>query len=227
MAGNWREYQEEAAAFFRSLGLDAETDVSLNGIRTQHAIDVVVRMHHVGFEVLWLVECKHWQAKVSKLHVIGLRGIVSELGADRGIILSEAGFQSGALEAATLTNVRATSLASLRETASVDIFAMRLREAFDRTAICKERYWDIPKDARIRLGLRDEGPGYSGARVVECAEEVLAKALRGVYPFDHESLYGHAMLGGTRIFASAQEVLDFVEPMLADLEKRFPSEGTL
>lgn len=29
MAGDWKEYQEEAADFFRSLGLSAETDVTL------------------------------------------------------------------------------------------------------------------------------------------------------------------------------------------------------
>jgi hypothetical protein len=37
--------------------------------------------------------------------VLALRQIVTDVGADRGILLSEKGFQSGAVEAATLTNV--------------------------------------------------------------------------------------------------------------------------
>lgn len=81
MADDWREYQEETAEFFRSLGLTAETDVTLTGVRTTHDVDVVVRSKHVGFEVLWLVECKHWKSPVTKLHVLGLREIVSDLGA--------------------------------------------------------------------------------------------------------------------------------------------------
>ena len=64
--------------------------------------------------------------------MLALRQIVAEVGADRGILLSEAGFQSVAVEAARLTNVHVTSLLDLRGTASADIIAMRLRELFDR-----------------------------------------------------------------------------------------------
>lgn len=79
MTATWQDYQAEVASFFRSLGLDAVTDVRLVGVRTNHDIDVVVKMHHVGFDVTWLVECKHWRTPVSKLHVLALRSIVSEL----------------------------------------------------------------------------------------------------------------------------------------------------
>jgi len=67
--------------------------------------------------------------KVTKLHVLALREIVADVGADRGILLSEAGFQSGAIEAAKLTNVHVTSLARLRDTATAEVMAMRLRES--------------------------------------------------------------------------------------------------
>lgn len=73
----WRDYQEEAAEFFRSLGLDASTNVSVDGVRTTHDVDVLVRSHHAGFDVLWLVECKLWKTPVSKLHVLALREIVA------------------------------------------------------------------------------------------------------------------------------------------------------
>src|SRR5229473_2440209 len=116
MATNWKEYQEEAAAFFRTLGLEARTDVSLRGVRTNHDVDVLVQSHHIGFDVTWIIECKYWKNPVSKLHVLALREIVTDLGADRGILLSEGGFQSGAIEAATLTNVHVTSLLDVRET---------------------------------------------------------------------------------------------------------------
>jgi restriction system protein len=163
MATTWQEYQEEVSAFFRSLGLDATTNHSVQGVRTSHDIDVYVRSHHVGFDVVWIVECKHWSTPVTKLHVLALREIVTDLGADRGVLLCETGFQSGALEAATLTNVHATSLSALRGTASAELTAMRLRELFDRAESCGVRYWNIPKGARIEAGLRPGGgSGYSG-----------------------------------------------------------------
>ena len=71
-----------------------------------------MKSHQVGFDVIWLVECKRWRRRVTKLHVLALREIVADVGADRGILLSEVGFQSGAVEAAKLTNVHVTSLAS-------------------------------------------------------------------------------------------------------------------
>jgi len=145
MADSWQEYQEEVASFFRSLGLEATTDFTVQGVRTTHDVDVSVKSHYVGFDVVWIVECKYWAKRVTKLHMLALREIVADVGADRGILLSEAGFQSGAVEAATLTNVHVTSLANLRSTASAEIMAMRLREIYDRVEALKERYWNIPK----------------------------------------------------------------------------------
>jgi hypothetical protein len=222
MARTWQEYQKEAAAFFRSIGLEATTDHVVQGVRTKHAIDVYVRSHHVGFDVVWIVECKHWNSPVSKLHVLALREIVSDLGVDRGILLCEAGFQSGAAEAATLTNVHLTSLAELRGTASTEITAMRLRDLFDRAEACRVRYWDLPKDARIEAGLRpDVGAfGYSGNVVVELVNDLLAKALRGSYPFTLDSMQASVIFGEDRQFTSVEEILSVVEPMIDDLESR-------
>jgi restriction system protein len=123
----WRDYQEQTAQFFRDLGLAAETDVTVQGVRTSHDVDVLVRFDHVGFEVTWIVECKLWQTPVTRLHVLALRTIVSETGADRGILMAERGFQSGAVEAADLTNVQLTSLAGLGQTSGHAIGMAQLR----------------------------------------------------------------------------------------------------
>ncbi len=50
-----------------------------HAIKGRGRTDVVVRSKHVGFEILWLVECKHWKSPVTKLHVLGLREIVNDL----------------------------------------------------------------------------------------------------------------------------------------------------
>src|SRR5215469_3039756 len=157
----WSNYQEQVAEFFRSIGLQADTNVTLRGVRTSHDIDVVIRSNHVGFDLLWLVECKLWKTAVSKLHVLGLREIVSDLGADRGIFMAESGFQSGAQEAAQLTNVQLTSLAELTLTASDALGKAQLRTLQERVEKCRQRHWDLDKDTRIEYGLRDDlGSGY-------------------------------------------------------------------
>jgi len=222
MATNWQDYQEESAALFRSMGLDAQTDVTLQGVRTKHDVDVLVKSHHAGFDVTWLVECKHWKTSVSKLHVLALREIVADLGADRGILLCEAGFQSGAIEAANLTNVQVTSLERVRITAGGDISAMRLRELYDRLECCKVQYWDLPKDVRIQHGLRgDVGEwAYSGARVLELCEDLIRRALRGNYPFQLDTLTSFVEFGKDKQFGSLTEVVSIVAPMIEELEQK-------
>lgn len=222
MANTWKEYQEEAAAFFRTLGLNSETDVTVQGVRTTHDIDVLVKSHHVGFDITWIVECKHWKSRVSKLHVLALREIVADVGADRGILLSEGGFQSGAIEAATLTNVHVTSLADVRRTARTEILSMRLRELYDRIEACREHYWNIPKSARIEHGLRpDVGDlGYSATHILDLAGDLLTKAFRGTYPIESETLLALCTPGFPRQFASAEDLLAIVEPMVGNLEVR-------
>jgi restriction system protein len=222
MADSWREYQEEVARFFASLGLEATTNLTVKGVRTTHDVDVFVKSHYVGFDVVWIVECKQWKSKVTKLHVLALREIVTDVGADRGILLAESGFQSGAVEAATLTNVRVTSLADFRGTASAEITAMRLRELYDRVEACRERYWNIDKDTRIERGLRPDvgAVGYSGAQVVDLASDLIARAFRGNYPVEPESLLALVLLGPGHQFSSASEILSFVEPMIDELETK-------
>ena len=222
MATDWNDYQEEAAALFRAMGLEADTNVTVQGVRTTHDVDVLVKSHHAGFDITWIVECKHWKSPVTKLHVLALREIVSDTGADRGILLCEAGFQSGAIEAANLTNVRVTSLENVRSTAGRDISSMRLRELFDRVEAARTQYWDIPKRKRIELGLRqDVGEwGYSGARAMESCGELITKAFRGSYPFRGESLQVFVDFGKDREFVSPDDVIATVEPMVQELEER-------
>jgi len=222
MAADWSDYQEEAAEFFRSLGLEAATNVTIKGVRTSHDIDVLVKSRHAGFEITWIVECKHWKSRISKLHVLGLREIIADTGADRGVLLAENGFQSGAAEAAALTNVHLTSLSAARREASTEVFNMRLTELYDRVEKCRERYWDIPKGARIDYGLRPDSyeSGYSGAAIISLTEDILRKAFRGNYPFEADYMWRSAAHNKSDIFNSVEETIGFLEPVIHTLESK-------
>lgn len=222
----WKYYQNQAADFFRSLGLEAETDVTIQGVRTKHDIDVQVKSHHVGFDVMWIVECKHWNSKVSKLHVLALREIVSDTGADRGILLAENGFQSGAFEASMLTNVQVTSLVDLNRSASHAVNSMRLRELFDRLMWCKEEYWELPKFIRIESGLRtDFEVGYSGHWAIQVGENLMLKGFRGEYPITPDEMHqkiSEALISQSipTSIGSPSELLSVVEPLVKNLENK-------
>lgn len=89
---NWREYQEKAAAFFRKQGCNAEVDAQIEGVRAKHKIDVYVSFFRYGIRCNWVVECKLWNSHVTKEKVLTLKSIVEDVGADRGLIISEEGF---------------------------------------------------------------------------------------------------------------------------------------
>lgn len=225
MAKDWKAYQEEAAAFFRTLGMSASTDIVVDGVRTKHAIDVFVQIDLAGFNVKWVVECKQWNAPVTKLHVLALREIVSDLGADRGVILCENGFQSGAHEAAQFTNVQVSSLAELGITSRAALASFRLRELFNRSCLARERYWELPKEERIKRGLRghvgDPHHRYNGTFVAEATERILGIAFRGLYPIkldmlDLIKLNKHPPM----VLEGPDDVLTLLEPAIKDLEER-------
>ena len=183
----WSQYQDEVAGFFRFLGLEAETNQRVDGVRTVHNVDVVVRSRHAGVEVLWLVECKYWQTRITKDKVLAIREIVNDTGADRGFIMAESGFQSGALEAACYTNVMLTSLRDLKETLAFEIGKAKLQSIHSRIDSCANRYWAISKSDRIRFNLRQDVPirGYSGAEVLKAVELSLRRALAHGFPISY------------------------------------------
>ena len=102
---NWRDYQEAVAEVFRKLGCSAEVDKTVTGARGSHKIDVYVTFEKFGHECCWIIECKLWSKPVDKSVVQTLHNIVQNIGADRGLIFSETGFQSGASTAAQNTNI--------------------------------------------------------------------------------------------------------------------------
>jgi DNA-binding beta-propeller fold protein YncE len=115
---DWKEYQEETAAFFRRQGCNAEVELKVKGVRAEHAIDVYVSFPRHGIRCTWIIECKLWRSRVPKEKVLALKSIVDDTGADRGIIISEEGFQSGAYDAARNTNITlVTSLEEFEKTA--------------------------------------------------------------------------------------------------------------
>jgi DNA-binding beta-propeller fold protein YncE len=115
---DWHVYQEATAAVFRRLGCNAQVDFRVTGARATHDIDVYATFLRSGILCTWVIECKLWKTRVPKEKVLALKSLIDDLGADRGIIVSEAGFQPGAQDAARGTNITlVTSLDDFAKTA--------------------------------------------------------------------------------------------------------------
>jgi hypothetical protein len=84
------QYQHRTAGLLRELGFAAEMNDPLpaaNGV--VHKVGVSARIAVAGVNVLWIAECKLWNWVVPKEKVSALEDIVNDLGADRGLLMSE------------------------------------------------------------------------------------------------------------------------------------------
>jgi hypothetical protein len=122
----WHQYQKEAAQALRSLGYAVEVDAVVHGVRATHRVDVAVRLETEGIQQTWLIECKHQKRKVTKSAVEALKSILLDTGAEKGILLSEAGFQPAAIAASRQTNVALTSITELNALTAPALRARRL-----------------------------------------------------------------------------------------------------
>lgn len=233
MVAEWSEYQEEVAQFFRGLGLSSETNAKIRGVRTSHNIDVLVRSKLAGIAITWLVECKDWKARVTKEKVLALRSIVEDTGADRGFIMAESGYQSGALQAARLSNTTLASLQDLRETLAYEIGIARLDSLWGRCEACRERYWSIDKEDRIELRLRpDVGElGYSGDVVIKAVEGALQEVRSRGFPMAYDRTWSALNSYGGRgrsqsealvgtVCENPSDLFDLLDAELRELEAR-------
>jgi restriction system protein len=84
---------------------------SVAGSDGQYEIDVTARFEALGASFLVLVECKHHKRKVERQDVQALYAKVQSTGAQKGMLFSSAGFQSGAIEYADIHGIALIQLA--------------------------------------------------------------------------------------------------------------------
>ncbi|MBW1925404.1 MAG: restriction endonuclease [Deltaproteobacteria bacterium] len=163
---NWREYQKHIAIFFRKLGCDAEVEAKVDGARAKHMIDVWVRFKKFGLETKWVIECKFWNSAVPKEKVLVLRSVVEDAGADKGILISEAGFQSGAVGACKRTNITLTDFHRLKESSQEDLVSSLLHQIETRTIELKQALHNLYRVEQTKFFLiAKPRPGVDGKAV--------------------------------------------------------------
>jgi len=95
----WKGLQNEVAQILSECGFCAEVDKSIKTARETVDVDLYAKDHSRIPEIEYLIQCKHWKTRVPKTIVHAFRTVVSDFGANVGLIISSAGFQSGAFDA--------------------------------------------------------------------------------------------------------------------------------
>ena len=118
---DWMDLQEKTAKIFKELGCKTDVDIFVKGARTRHKIDVWAIFDFGGIEYKINIECKYWNTKVKKEQVSTLLGVLADIGAEKGIIVSKKGFQDGAHRLAAYTNIDLLTFPELIEKSQLNI----------------------------------------------------------------------------------------------------------
>lgn len=102
---SWQDLQELTAKLFMEMGCMPEVEKGVATARGSVEIDVYVQDPTYIPPLILLCECKYWSKRIPKHVVHAFRTVVSDLGANTGYVISKAGFQGGAIEAAKNSNV--------------------------------------------------------------------------------------------------------------------------
>ncbi len=106
MPSDWKDLQQQVSQILKECGLETYLERTISTVRGTVEIDVYAEDKEQKPVVTYLYECKHWKSSVPKTIVHSFRTVVSDYGANFGLIISSNTFQSGAYEAAEKSNVR-------------------------------------------------------------------------------------------------------------------------
>ena len=102
---NWRDLQDKVAKIFKDIGFKTEVEKDVATARGVVNIDVFAEDESQSLKLIYLCECKWWDKAVPKSVIHSFRTVVSDFGANYGLLISREGFQEGAYEAARFTNI--------------------------------------------------------------------------------------------------------------------------
>lgn len=101
---DWRNLQDLVCKYLNQAGYTAEVAKTIDTVRGKVEVDVFATAKN---ELLkqFICECKFWKTAVPKEKIHAFRMQVQDSGSMVGIFISTAGYQAGAIEAASCSNV--------------------------------------------------------------------------------------------------------------------------
>lgn len=157
---NWQNLEDLVAQAFCEMGYQSNRNYKLSTVRGAVNIDVHAVKETAPIPTRILCECKYWSQPVPQQVVQGFRTICSDSGAHFGLIISKAGFQSGAELSRTSTNVHLMNFEQFQET----FFQEWQKGAFSLLAKMKDQILPI---FRVCSGMESDGLELVGRKGLE------------------------------------------------------------
>jgi len=103
---DWKDLQSQVARILAECGFSVDIEKLVATVRGSVELDVRAEESVDGRGNSIICECKHWRTPVPQTVVHAFRTVVADIGVNVGYIISSAGFQKGAFEAAANSNIR-------------------------------------------------------------------------------------------------------------------------
>ncbi len=113
---SWQELEIMVNQAFEEMAYEANRNHEVESVRGQVKIDVFAVKKTTPIPTVVLCECKHWAKPVDQNVVHSFRSICSDIGAHFGLIISRVGFQPGAGETRSATNIHLLNFEQFQET---------------------------------------------------------------------------------------------------------------
>ena len=147
---NWKEHQNDVAEFFRKLGCKVQVGVKIPGARAKkNEIDVLITFKQYGFNIKWAVECKYWGRTVPKDAISEFKGKIDDIGINKGFVITEKGYQSGAKEVVRYTNVELLTFNQMKRIMRRDLHKIVGNRIIKRINKFRNKIFEMKNKERI------------------------------------------------------------------------------
>ena len=113
---SWQDLEEMVKQAFAEMGYISNRGHKLKTVRGTVEIDVHATKESTPIPTVVLCECKHWDKPIPQNVIHGFRTVCSDAGAHFGLIISKKGFQPGAEETRTATNIHLMNFEEFQST---------------------------------------------------------------------------------------------------------------
>jgi len=111
----WRILEKNVARILKESGFNVESPLKIDTARDNVEVDVYAVNPDAIPPAKYLFECKYWASNLPRHVVNSFRTVVSDFGANTGFIIVKNGFQPGAIQAASFSNLELLTFVEFQE----------------------------------------------------------------------------------------------------------------
>ena len=216
---DWKDLQIKVKQIYLNLGCDTNEDFVVKGMRTEHRIDVFAVFNFGGQTYRTIIECKYWNSKVKKAQVGTSIGIIDDIGAEKGIIVSKKGFQSGARKLAMCTNISLTTYDELLRDSALFINKFKLENALKRLEKMETpflKFHDLMKEEAEKISewWYPTNEGYTLLGIISILKHKIESIDRKSYPASF--IFG-SLHRGKEVWKCAHNQSEYIDLILSNI----------